>query len=362
MTFFDPKQDVMDIQLTQFGKYLLSTGRWNPSYYAFFDDDILYDSQYGGFDESQNDVQARITGSARVHTQYNFSGVETEIRKLATLKDTLGVSTEEEAVNIQPTNDRDYALSLPMGRSDIGNDNYPAWAITCLQGKIAGSVPYTTSSLGILPIIQIALENVVYKLDVKNKSAEDAQALQLDETLNQIGESAPAADPSDLILANRIYEDGTYISIEEDYVLLELLEKNTPFERENIDIEVFKYEQNQETGKEVLVPLKFLKKKQLVVNDILIDDTDPELNQYQQLTPGCVEYFFNIWVDDEIDEETLCKAVTERRDEGLYAPPIECPERKPTLLPSNLYGPGLPGQTDEEICTPEPPCPDEGSE
>ena len=77
------------------------------------------------------------------------------------------------------------------------------------------------------------------KTEVKNKSEEDAQALQLDETLNQIGESAPQADPSDLILANRIYDDGTYISIEEDYVLLELLEKNTPFEEENLDIEVF---------------------------------------------------------------------------------------------------------------------------
>jgi len=42
MKFFDPKQDVLDIQLTQYGKHLLSSGKFRPVYYAFFDDDILY--------------------------------------------------------------------------------------------------------------------------------------------------------------------------------------------------------------------------------------------------------------------------------------------------------------------------------
>ena len=363
MTFFDPKSDVLDLELTQFGKHLLSKGKWNPYYYAFYDDDILYDTQYAGYTEGQNAAQPRITGSARVRNQYTFSGVETEIAKEMSILDEISrqrAVTEQERIGIQATKNRDYALSLPLGRSDIGNENYPAWSITCLNGSISGSVPYTTSSLGVIPIIQIEMEDVVYKTEVKNKSEEEAQALQLDETLNQIGESAPEADPSDLILANRIYDDGTYISIEEDYILMELLEKNTPFEEENIDIEVFKYEQNQQTDSEVLVPLKFIKKKQLVVDDILVDDEDPELNQQYDLTPGCVEYFFNIWVDDEIDEETLCKAVTERRNEGLYTPPVKCPEELPKIAAPNLYGPGLDGQSDADgaVCTPEPPCPD----
>jgi len=364
MTFFDPKSDVLDIELTQFGKHLLSKGEWEPYYYAFFDDDILYDTQYGGYTELQNDAQTRITGGARTKTQYAFSGIETEISKEMSILDEISRTrevTEQERIGIQATNDRDYSLSLPMGRSDIGNENYPAWSITCLNGIITGSVPYSTSSLGVIPIIQLSMRDVIYKTEVKNKSEEDAKALQLEETLNQIGESAPEADPSDLILANRIYDDGTYISIEEDYILMELLEKNTPFEEENIDIEVFKYEQNQQTNSEVLVPLKFIKKKQLVVDDILVDDDDPELNQQYDLTPGCVEYFFNIWVDDEIDPDTLCKAVTERRNEGLYTPPVKCPEELPKIAAPNLYGPGLDGQSDAdgEVCSPEPPCPDE---
>ncbi len=51
--------------------------------------------------------------------------------------------------------DRDYALGLAMGRSDIGNENYPAWSITSLNGLISGSVPYmyNTFSLNLICLI-----------------------------------------------------------------------------------------------------------------------------------------------------------------------------------------------------------------
>ena len=67
MSFFDKKEDVIDIQLTQYGKHILSKGELKPAYYAFFDDDILYDVRYAPKDpddapttETQNEVQDRI--------------------------------------------------------------------------------------------------------------------------------------------------------------------------------------------------------------------------------------------------------------------------------------------------------------
>ena len=51
MEFFDKKEEVLDVQLTEYGKYLLSTGRMRPVYYAFFDDDILYDTNAASFSE-----------------------------------------------------------------------------------------------------------------------------------------------------------------------------------------------------------------------------------------------------------------------------------------------------------------------
>ena len=45
MTFFNPKEEVIDIELTPEGKKALSVGRFKPSYYLFFDDNVLYDAE-----------------------------------------------------------------------------------------------------------------------------------------------------------------------------------------------------------------------------------------------------------------------------------------------------------------------------
>ena len=42
MGFFNRKEEVIDLQLTPHGKYLLSKGKLKPAYYAFFDDDIFF--------------------------------------------------------------------------------------------------------------------------------------------------------------------------------------------------------------------------------------------------------------------------------------------------------------------------------
>ena len=60
MGFFDKKEEVIEIQLTSYGKELLSKGGFDPMYYAFFDEGILYDGTKAGLTENQNDVQSRI--------------------------------------------------------------------------------------------------------------------------------------------------------------------------------------------------------------------------------------------------------------------------------------------------------------
>lgn len=63
MEFFNKKEEVIEVQLTEYGKYLLSLGRMRPAYYSFFDDDILYDTEaleQGGYTEDQNKNEDRI--------------------------------------------------------------------------------------------------------------------------------------------------------------------------------------------------------------------------------------------------------------------------------------------------------------
>ena len=66
MEFFNKKEEVLNVELTEYGEYLLAIGKLNPTYYAFFDDDIIYDSSYAGFtDEEQNAIQDRIEQTPR---------------------------------------------------------------------------------------------------------------------------------------------------------------------------------------------------------------------------------------------------------------------------------------------------------
>ena len=46
MTFFNKKEEVLEVQLTRLGRQLLSQGRFKPASYEFMDEDVVYDRQY----------------------------------------------------------------------------------------------------------------------------------------------------------------------------------------------------------------------------------------------------------------------------------------------------------------------------
>ena len=71
MAFFNKKYDVLDIELTPYGRHLLQNGKLMPAYYAFFDDDVLYDCAAGGFTEKNSDVKNRIIN--HLISQFLFS-------------------------------------------------------------------------------------------------------------------------------------------------------------------------------------------------------------------------------------------------------------------------------------------------
>tara|TARA_Y100000592_G_scaffold35948_1_gene56994 strand:- start:6166 stop:7047 length:882 start_codon:yes stop_codon:yes gene_type:complete len=81
MSFYNKREDVIDIQLTQYGKIALSQGKFRPCSYKFFDDDIVYDSMYAGQAEAQNDSEERILNFARKKPALSIYGSETKINE-----------------------------------------------------------------------------------------------------------------------------------------------------------------------------------------------------------------------------------------------------------------------------------------
>ena len=58
MTFFNKKTEVMQIEMTPYGRYLYSIGKFKPHSYEFVDDDVLYKAS--GSTETQESVHQRI--------------------------------------------------------------------------------------------------------------------------------------------------------------------------------------------------------------------------------------------------------------------------------------------------------------
>ncbi len=55
--FINKKEQVFDLQLTTYGRKMLSVSSFKPTYYAFFDDNVVYDGDYIGLnDEKQNEI------------------------------------------------------------------------------------------------------------------------------------------------------------------------------------------------------------------------------------------------------------------------------------------------------------------
>ena len=143
---------------------------------------------------------------------------------------------------------------------------------------------------------------------------------------------------SDPVLQDQIYQDGSFVEVSPDHILIELQEKNAPFLRENFDIEVYEIkDENLQNGDTVerWIPMKFRKKRIEIENNLLVDSTD---QTYLPLDSSFVEYYFDVLVDNEIDEVVICKSINKLRSKGIYVETdYECPDLMPIVSKVDPY-------------------------
>ena len=112
---------------------------------------------------------------------------------------------------------------------------------------------------------------------------------------------------------------------------IDIKEGNTEYLRDNYEIEVFLVEEVAEIEGvvEKLKPLFFEKEQERVVNGILLDDS--ELSSVEIMNTSrdlnYVNYYFDIFVDNEIDESVLCESIQTLKSNGYkIESEIVCPE------------------------------------
>ena len=81
MTFFNKKEEVLEVVLTRVGREKLATGQFIPTHYEFVDEDILYDKRNISFTgdsfEEQNEIKDRIKeNSMTLRMQTAIQGIK----------------------------------------------------------------------------------------------------------------------------------------------------------------------------------------------------------------------------------------------------------------------------------------------
>lgn len=315
-SFFDKKEEVLDIELTQYGKYLLSIGKFNPKFYAFYDEDILYDSEYAGYTELQNDIEGRILSETPfMKSQYVSYGIETNFSKVFE-----SYRDYDKVPSFTPdTHERAYANTKPLGTSAFENSYSPSWNIKLLESEISSTSTGTTSSFENIRIPQINLSNPTY--NIINKIGTPPSLEDVDNCLINPND-LPSYDGPDLSILNDEFitspkfKDGTYLTFEQENIIIEVDETNSDFLNENFEIEIFEVEEELTTGEEKLIPLFFIKEESNIVDDILLDEKDYIV---PVPTKRNVEYYFDVTTDnEETPDYWLSKGASSKNASTFY--------------------------------------------
>ena len=268
MEFFNRKEDVIDIKLTRHGKKLYSQGKFSPSFYAFYDDDIIYDHSYASAGEVEHSASARIKEAVRLKIQDSYIGIESSISRNGE----------------QQTREKEYTLTSRLSNSDLSSDYAPSWHVNSYLGKIQTTENFVlTGSLKTTIIPQLNMENLTYTIKAVSEADENAR------------------------LYGVTYPDDTALTVDftQGEFLVGLVEKHTPLSNEKFDVEIFEVSSSVDEP-EQLIPLNFRKKVSNVVDGLYVDveevveDLDDDM---------IVDNRFILELDSEIDRDVLIRAV-----------------------------------------------------
>jgi hypothetical protein len=276
MTFFNKKTEVMQVEMTPYGRYLYSIGKFKPHSYEFIDDDILYKAS--GSTESQESVHGRIMSETP------------KFKAISSFQDEAPQVQSPPVISEKRIMQRKMDVRQPnlfsMGRSSYSSEALPSFQVSMLKGQVSGSQTTSGSALNgdtLIPQVEVDFDFVA--------SLRDSLTV-----------GTPNLDSNTSI----VFDDGTYVEISYVEPMFHFKEFNSFYEKENFEIEVFRVVgENQD----ILEPLKMNKQLKSIVNDLLVDDNSSLIDDRGE-EREYVGFYFDFEFDDEIDPTVLCEAVS----------------------------------------------------
>tara|TARA_R110002020_G_scaffold247019_2_gene460908 strand:+ start:2088 stop:3059 length:972 start_codon:yes stop_codon:yes gene_type:complete len=321
MKFLNKKEQVFDIELTPYGKHKLSAGNFKPTHYAFFDDNVIYDAEYAGTSETQNETHGRI----KQDTQY----LESQVLFRQILSGTVargGILQE----TIYEQDENFFTSEGFIGDAKLLSDDTdvaPAWKLITMQNNIKSSALEDTKNKSKIPQI-----NVTASYILQSKEPQDVSLRE--ESLREINSRTAT------------FSDGRLIELVTNDPLIYLEELNTELLTENFDIEVFQVTKATNSSPDDDFRQLFFRSKAPQVIDGMLVSEQPIINN-DALTTGSVEYYFSIATDAEVDPRIACKYIDQFNSENyLIDLDFECSDVDGEDIYFDIYG----RVTESEIC------------
>jgi hypothetical protein len=367
--FFDDKEEVIDIELTEWGKYLYSIGKFKPVYYSFSDDEILYDASYGGATtEEQKEIVDRImdnTPYLKTHTRLEEAKTYLDEYDSATeynsnvFMDPLDSMTEidtkiENKVQLlmaknarysQKTKELQHLVRNRIGTVRNSTDRYPAFDLTMLRSVISSSSNSFATDFGYLkiPQIDVELRNVISVVLSGSTFASKLGETQTNRNLSSY---------SNFVRETPLFEDGSKLVLESNFIALDLFQEGVEYKNKNFTVEVFEYA--QESGSYSLKKLQMLRPfdnvdengfllpsstvdRVVALQDQLLVGATGDL--YNTQASDLVQTYFNVSLDREIPDELVCilaNGAIRRGNNIRLDYDIECPDRNLTYNPNEV--------------------------
>tara|TARA_Y100001937_G_scaffold121798_1_gene181145 strand:- start:310 stop:1356 length:1047 start_codon:yes stop_codon:yes gene_type:complete len=343
--FLDKKERVMDIELTSYGKHLLSTGKFKPVYYSFYDDNIIYDGDYVNNNESQNAAHTRIKDETPyLESLVLFEDIESKMQKIPRVDETgLGIISID-TVPLEPEKPRldNFIHNNAIGDALLNGEQpnlVPSWKVVMLQSSITSSARQQTGTSKVpIDIPQI------------NISASYSKQLVDLQDISIIPDSV-----RDSLVQSSVFVDNKVVQLVMDDPIIYLEEINTELLNDNFDIEVFCLEEGLES--ESMTRKYFESKKEQIVDGMMVmpnpvvdqtqsDGEEPPNNDIQ-FSNNAVEYYFTILKDADTDQETVCKAMREFNKNNYYVDlDFDCNTEDEENFFNDIYG----SEVVPEIC------------
>ena len=317
MTYFNKKEDVYHMELTPYGRYLLSIGKLNFKSYAFFDDDIVYNLQKiaavvnptenFALQEKQNETKTRIQSETPyMKPNGNYYSVESNYNTMESPE--VFLDSERREVKFESF----HYLKESIGDHEYKNKKNTNWKIDFLNNEMtyfSSSISHHVSGgqISHIPQVYLDLEYVTRRDNVSNN------------------QSSLGTSGLDNINFSRIFGDGSYVNVLEEDVIIQIQELNSEYLSKNFKVEVFIEEEFNDPrfgSYKNYKPLLFKNQPRKIVNGLAVTDEQFEQEGREHLEiiidKDYVEYYFELNVDSEIAAEEICALIEQAKERNFY--------------------------------------------